>query len=53
MAPQDDTLTKKLPLPAFERPKWLVEPAVRSYRLFAPRSISSFTTCRRYVPRWP
>ena len=36
MATQDDTPTKiaELPLPAFELPKWLVEPAVRSCRLF-------------------
>src|SRR5260221_4493005 len=36
MATQDDTPTKiaELPLPAFELPKWLVEPTVRSCRLF-------------------
>jgi hypothetical protein len=36
MARQDDLPTKilKLPLTAFEFPKWLVEPAVRSCRLF-------------------
>ena len=36
MATQDDTPTKiaELPLPVFELPKWLVEPAVRSCRLF-------------------
>ena len=36
MAPQDDPPTKiaELPLTAFELPKWLVEPAVRSCRLF-------------------
>jgi len=33
MAPLEDRPTK-LPLPAFELPKWLVEPAVRSCRLF-------------------
>ena len=36
MATQDDPPTKiaELPLTAFELPKWLVEPAVRSCRLF-------------------
>jgi hypothetical protein len=36
VAPQDDWPIKigELPLPAFELPKWLVEPAVRSCRLF-------------------
>jgi hypothetical protein len=36
MATQDDLQTKiaELPLTAFELPKWLVEPAVRSCRLF-------------------
>jgi hypothetical protein len=36
MATQDDLPTKnaELPLAAFELPKWLVEPAVRSCRLF-------------------
>jgi hypothetical protein len=36
MATQDDTRTRiaELPLTAFELPKWLVEPAVRSCRLF-------------------
>ena len=35
-ASQDDPPTKiaELPLTAFELPKWLVEPAVRSCRLF-------------------
>jgi hypothetical protein len=33
MATQNDT-PAELPLPAFELPKWLVEPAVRSCRLF-------------------
>jgi hypothetical protein len=36
MATKDDPPTKiaELPLRAFELPKWLVEPAVRSCRLF-------------------
>ena len=36
MTTQDDPPTKsaELPLTAFELPKWLVEPAVRSCRLF-------------------
>ena len=35
MATQDDPTTKiELPLRAFELPKWLIEPAVRSCRLF-------------------
>ena len=36
MATQDDSPSKgaELPLTAFELPKWLVEPAVRSCRLF-------------------
>src|SRR3954463_10881295 len=36
MAMQDDSSTKRveLPLTAFELPKWLVEPAGRSCRLF-------------------
>ena len=36
MATQDDPPTKigELPLTVFELPKWLVEPAVRSCRLF-------------------
>ena len=36
MATQDDPPTKiaELPLTTFELPKWLVEPAVRSCRLF-------------------
>jgi hypothetical protein len=36
VAPQDDQPTKisELPLTVFELPKWLVEPAVRSCRLF-------------------
>ena len=36
MAPRDDqpTKTSELPLTVFELPKWLVEPAVRSCRLF-------------------
>jgi hypothetical protein len=36
MATQGDPPTKiaELPLTAFELPKWLVEPAVRSCRLF-------------------
>jgi hypothetical protein len=36
MAMRDDPLTKiaELPLPAFELPNWLIEPAVRSCRLF-------------------
>ncbi|WP_213739375.1 hypothetical protein [Bradyrhizobium sp. dw_411] len=36
MAKEDDPITviDDLPLPAFELPKWLVEPAVRSCRLF-------------------
>ena len=36
MATQDDPPTKigELPLTVFELPKWLIEPAVRSCRLF-------------------
>ena len=36
MATRDDPLTKiaELPLTTFELPKWLIEPAVRSCRLF-------------------
>jgi hypothetical protein len=48
MATKDDPPTKiaELPLTSFELPKWLVEPTVRSCRLFnTALAISSSTMC--------
>jgi hypothetical protein len=41
MATQDNPPNKiaELPLTAFELPKWLVEPAVRSCRLFSRQGV--------------
>jgi len=48
----DDPPTKiaELPLTAFELPKWLVEPAVRSCRLFNT-ALDFIFSCRCCAPR--
>jgi hypothetical protein len=56
MAIQEDRpiTIAELSLRAFELPKWLIEPAVCSCRLFnTPRLISFSTTCGRSALRWP